>query len=313
MTQPTQLVTASDGVTLAVHAYTEIDKRRPSILAIHGYPDNHHVWDGVAAKLADRYNFVAYDVRGAGQSARPAGQSGYLMRQLVSDVGAVIDNLGVGEVHLMAHDWGSIQAWAAVTDDAVMAKVASFTSISGPHLNYAGRFLRSPRTPRAVVDVARQVLGSTYIWFFLCPGAPELAIRSRATVKVFEVVERIGRSGGDSRLRAAKTRSINDYLNGLNLYRANMPGPFLVPGKQLPETTVPVQVLVARKDYFVTPALQRFTGSIPAGSRIVPIEGGHWVVASHPDVIARLAGEWVDLITEGAAAAGEPDISIRQK
>jgi pimeloyl-ACP methyl ester carboxylesterase len=313
MTQPTQLVTASDGVPLAVHAYTEIDKRRPSILAIHGYPDNHHVWDGVAAKFADRYNFVAYDVRGAGQSARPAGRSGYLMRQLVSDVSAVIDSLGVEGVHLIAHDWGSIQAWAAVTDDSVMGRIASFTSISGPHLNYAGKFLRSPRTPRAVLDVVRQVLGSTYIWFFLCPGAPELAIRSRATVKVFEAVERIGRSGGDSRLRAAKTRSINDYLNGLNLYRANMPGPFLAPGKQLPQTTVPVQVLVAREDYFVTPALQRFTGSIPAGSRIVPIEGGHWVVASHPDVIARLAGEWVDLITEGAAAAGEPDISIRQK
>jgi pimeloyl-ACP methyl ester carboxylesterase len=313
MTQPTQLVTASDGVRLAVHAYTEIDKRRPTILAIHGYPDNHHVWDGVAAELVGRYNFVAYDVRGAGQSARPVGRSGYLLRQLVSDVSAVIDSLGVGEVHLMAHDWGSIQGWAAVTDDAVMAKVASFTSISGPHLNYAGRFLRSPRTPRAIVDVVRQILGSTYIWFFLCPGAPELAIRSRATVKVFEAVERIGRSGGDGRRRAAPTRSIDDYLNGLNLYRANMPGPFLAPGKQLPQTTVPMQVLVARKDYFVTPALQRFTGSIPADSRIVPIEGGHWVVASHPEVIARHAGEWVDLNTEGAAPAGEPGLSIRQK
>ena len=53
---------------------------------------------------------------------------------------------------------------------------------------------------------------------------------------------------------------------------------------------------MARKDYFVTPALQRFTGSIPAEGRIVPIEGGHWVVASHPDVVARLTGEWADLI-----------------
>jgi pimeloyl-ACP methyl ester carboxylesterase len=153
-------------------------------------------------------------------------------------------------------------------------------------------------------------LGSTYIWFFLCPGAPELAIRSRATVKVFEAVELIGRSGADGR-RAATTRSVDDYLNGLNLYRANMPRPFLAPGKQLPQTTVPVQVLVARKDYFVTPALQRFTGSIPNGSRIVPIEGGHWVVASHPEVVARFAGEWVDLIIEGEAPAGEPGISIR--
>ncbi|HZE16446.1 MAG TPA: alpha/beta fold hydrolase, partial [Mycobacterium sp.] len=142
MTTTTQAVrttvTASDGVPLAVHAYTEIDKRRPSILAIHGYPDNHHVWDGVAEILADRYNFVAYDVRGAGESACPADRSGYRLPQLSSDVGAVIDSLGVDEVHLLGHDWGSIQGWAVVTDDSVMSRIASFTSISGPHLNYAG-------------------------------------------------------------------------------------------------------------------------------------------------------------------------------
>jgi pimeloyl-ACP methyl ester carboxylesterase len=312
-------VTASDGVPLAVHAYSEIDKRRPSILAIHGYPDNHRVWDGVAAELVDRYNFVAYDVRGAGESGCPADRSGYRLPQLISDIGAVIDSLGVDEVHLLAHDWGSIQGWAAVTDDSVMRRIASFTSISGPHLNYAGWFLRSPRTPRAVRDVVRQFLASGYIWFFLCPGAPEVAFRSRAAVKVFEAVELIGRSRARNQRRAASTRSIDDYLNGLNLYRANMPGPILAPPAQLPQTTVPVQVLVARKDYFVTPALQQFTGSIPARSRIVPIDGGHWVVASHPDVVARLTGDWVNLITEGAAPADEsvvhtgPRISIRQK
>ncbi|HEY2501717.1 MAG TPA: alpha/beta fold hydrolase [Mycobacterium sp.] len=289
-------VTASDGVTLAVHAYSEIDKGRPTILAIHGYPDNHRVWDGVAEKLADRYNVVTYDVRGAGESSTPADRSGYRLTQLAADVGAVIDSLGVDDVHLLGHDWGSIQGWAAVTDESVMGKIASYTSISGPHLNYAGRFLRSPRTLRALADVVRQFLASGYIWFFLCPGVPEMAIRSRATLKVFEAVERIGRSSARSPRRAASLRSIDDYINGLNLYRANMPGPILAPPAQLPKTAVPVQVLVARKDYFVTPALQRFTGSIPDGGRVVPIEGGHWVVASHPNVIAGLTSEWVNLI-----------------
>lgn len=262
------------------------------------------MWDGVAGELAGRFNVVAYDVRGSGDSSKPARRTDYVLPQLVSDVGAVIDSLGVGQVHLLAHDWGSIQGWAAVTDDTVMAKVASFTSISGPHLNYAGRFLRSPRTPRAVFDVVKQALASSYIWFFLCPVVPELAIRSRATGKVFAAVERIGRSRGSDRQRAAATRSIDDYLNGLNLYRANMPAPFFVPVKQLPQTRVPVQVLVARRDYFVSPALQRFTGSIPDGGRIVPIEGGHWVVTSHPDVIAGFTGEWVNLTSEPAGRHG---------
>lgn len=299
MTQSSTVI-ASDGVSLAVHTYTEIDRRRPTLVAIHGYPDNHRVWDGVAAELADRFNVVAYDVRGAGESSRPAGRSAYVLPQLVSDAGAVIDSLGVGPVHLLAHDWGSIQGWAAVTDASVMGKIASFTSISGPHLNYAGSFLRSPRTPRAVVDVVKQALASSYIWFFLCPVVPELAIRSRATTKVFAAVEGIGRGRGSDRQRAATTRSIDDYLNGLNLYRANMPAPFFVPVRPLPQTRVPVQVLVARRDYFVSPALQRFTGSIPDGGRVVPIDGGHWAVTSHPDVIAGFTGEWVDLTSEPA-------------
>jgi short-subunit dehydrogenase/pimeloyl-ACP methyl ester carboxylesterase len=296
-------VTALDGITLAVHAYTEIDPHRETVLAIHGYPDNHHLWDGVAGELGGRYNFVAYDVRGAGESERPSGRSGYRFPQLISDVGAVIDSLGLGQVHLLAHDWGSIQGWAAVTDDAVMGKVASFTSISGPHLSYAGKFLRSARGPRGLFDVVRQFMASGYIWFFLCPGLPELMIRSGLGVKVIDAFGRIGNSSTRTQT-LAPPRSTGDYINGLKLYRANMPGPFLAPGAQLPQTNVPVQVLVPRMDIFVTPALQRFTGSIPPRSRVVPIEGGHWVVTSRPDVVARLAAEWIDRVVSGAAATG---------
>src|ERR1700731_2122891 len=212
----TSSITASDGVTLAVHRYTEIDAARPTVLAIHGWPDNHRLWGGVAREFDERspgrYNVVAYDVRGAGESSRPAKRSGYAFPQLVSDIGAVIDSLGVGRVHLLAHDWGSIQAWAAVTDETVMSKVASFTSISGPHLNYAGKFLRSPRTPRALFDVIRQFLASGYIWFFLTPGLPELMIRSGLGVKVIGAFGRIGNSSTRTQT-LAPPRSRGDYVN----------------------------------------------------------------------------------------------------
>jgi NAD(P)-dependent dehydrogenase (short-subunit alcohol dehydrogenase family)/pimeloyl-ACP methyl ester carboxylesterase len=295
-------VTASDGVTLAVHRYTEIEPQRPTILAIHGWPDNHRVWDGVAHELAERnrYNVVAYDVRGAGESSSPTERSGYRFAQLVSDTGTVIDSLGVGKVHLLAHDWGSIATWAAITDDSVMGKVASFTSVSGPHLRYAGRFIRSARSPRALAEVARQLVGSAYIGFFLSPGLPEWFFRSGLGVKVVGAFERIGRSSTRSR-HAAPPREIGDFVNGLAMYRENMPALMVSPGSKLPPTTVPVQVLVPRKDIFVTPGLQRFTGAIPARSRVIPIEGGHWVVTSRPDVIARLTADWVDRVVAGAA------------
>jgi pimeloyl-ACP methyl ester carboxylesterase len=286
-------ITASDGVTLAVHRYGELDLQRPTILAIHGWPDNHHVWDAVAAELSGRYNFVAYDVRGAGDSSCPPDRSGYGFPQLVSDIAAVIDSLGPGQVHLLAHDWGSIQAWPAVTDEAVADKIASFTSISGPHLRYAGKFLRSARSAQTAAQVAKQLVASAYIGFFLCPRLPEFAFRSGLGVRLVAALERIGGSNGR---RQATPRSIGDFVNGLNLYRANMPAPMLSPGRLLPQTGVAVQVLVPRRDLFVTPALQRFTGAIPLGGRVVTIEGGHWVVTSHPEVIARLTAEWVDRV-----------------
>lgn len=299
---PTATVTASDGIALAVHRYTDIDADRPTILAVHGYPDNHHVWDGVAEELISsnpgRYNVAAFDVRGAGESAVPQQRSAYRLEQLVADIGAVIAELGVDQVHLLGHDWGSIQGWAAVTDPELAAKIGSYTSISGPHLDYAGKFLRSARTPRGVADVAKQAVSSGYIWLFLTPRVPEAMFRSGLGTRVITGLERIGRSSTRSQERDA-ARTDKDYLNGLNLYRANMPGALLAPTRELPETTVPVQVLVPRKDLFVSPALQRFTGSIPAGGRVVTIEGGHWVVTSRPDVIARLTAEWVDRAVAG--------------
>lgn len=290
-------VTAPDGVTLAVRRYTEIDPSRPTILAIHGWPDNHHLWDAVAEEFlrqfSGRFNVVAYDVRGSGESTCPITESAYKFPHLVDDVRAVIDSLGIDRVHLLAHDWGSIQAWAAVTDASVMPKVASFTSVSGPHLCYARAFLRSVRSVRSLAQVARQLIASAYIGFFLLPLVPELAFRSRIGVGVVAAAERIGGSGTRAQ-RPKPHRSIADYINGLKLYRANMPPALLSRGRDLPETNVPVRVLVPRWDLFVTPALQRFTGAIPAGGNVIEIDGGHWVVTSHPEVIARLTAEWVD-------------------
>lgn len=125
-------------------------------------------------------------------------------------------------------------------------KVASFTSISGPHLQYAGVFLRSARSPRAVAQVARQLLASGYIAYFLCPGLPELSFRLRIGLKLVEALERIGRSSTRSQRRKTP-RSITDYVNGLNLYRANMPAPMVSPGKRLPVTTVAVQPAPGRR------------------------------------------------------------------
>lgn len=69
----TATVTASDGVRLAVHEHPG-PAGAPVILCVHGFPDDHRVWDRAAARLAaqGRFRVVTYDVRGSGGSDAPA-------------------------------------------------------------------------------------------------------------------------------------------------------------------------------------------------------------------------------------------------
>jgi pimeloyl-ACP methyl ester carboxylesterase len=274
MTAVAQRVTSSDGTELAVYETGERDA--PTILAVHGYPDNHAVWDGFVGQLADRYHVVTYDVRGAGASEKPAAVAAYRMPQLLDDLFAVADAVSPGEpVHLVAHDWGSIQSWAAVTDEQRAGRVATLTSISGPSLDYAAAWLRQLRGhPR---DAVRQLAHSYYIALFQLPRLPELAI---------------GRGLFDRGLPADHQCTRDDQLHGLRLYRANMLGRLTRPRPVRAE--LPVQVIVPERDPFVTPAL-----AIGAPRPWVPdltvrrVPAGHWVISKDPAAIATLVDEFV--------------------
>jgi pimeloyl-ACP methyl ester carboxylesterase len=65
----------SGGLRLAVREEGPADG--PTVLLVHGYPDNSSVWDGVAARLAERFRVVRFDLRGHGGSDEPAGRDGY--------------------------------------------------------------------------------------------------------------------------------------------------------------------------------------------------------------------------------------------
>ncbi|HEY2271500.1 MAG TPA: SDR family oxidoreductase [Jatrophihabitantaceae bacterium] len=270
---PTRRITSTDGTELAI--YRSGADTGPIVVAIHGYPDNHSVWDGVADALAG-YQVIRYDVRGAGSSGKPAGRQAYRIEQLLDDLLAVLDAEATDQpVHLLAHDWGSVQAWPALSDPRLDGRIASFTSISGPSLDHAAAWLRSAH--RHLRSAARQVADSYYTMLFQLPGAPETAIRAG----LFD--------------RAIGPHDRDDELHGLNLYRANMLRSF---ARRRPQRiSVPVQVLAPTRDPYITPEL-----ALEAPAPFVPdlrtrrLAGGHWVVRERPDVIARCVGELIDFV-----------------
>jgi NAD(P)-dependent dehydrogenase (short-subunit alcohol dehydrogenase family)/pimeloyl-ACP methyl ester carboxylesterase len=295
-----RLVTSTDGVRLAV--YESGIEDAPTVVAIHGYPDNHTVWDGVVELLAADHHVVTYDVRGAGESDKPGARSAYRATQLVDDLAAVLDAVSPDEpVHLLAHDWGSMQAWPAVMGNLLAGRIATFTSISGPSLDYAGVWIRHGyRHPRAAL---RQLAHSYYIMLFQLPGLPEAAARAG-------LIDRGARNGGRrwrSALAATGTpaRTEADQLNGISLYRANMLTRMSAPRPR--RTTIPVQIVVPNHDPYATAELVTEAPKPWVDDLTVRhIAGGHWVVSERPDVIARLAREFIESRPEPARASHGP-------
>ncbi|WP_027928611.1 alpha/beta fold hydrolase [Amycolatopsis thermoflava] len=276
-----------DGTRIAVAEAG--DPTAPTVVCVHGYPDDRSVWDGVAARLADRFHVVTYDVRGAGESDRPARREGYALDRLAEDLAAVLDEVSPNRpAHLVAHDWGSIQSWHAVTGDLLRGRIASFTSISGPSLDHAGHWFRTRlRRPSGWGPALRQLVHSTYIVFFQIPLVPELGWRSGVGRRVLR------RLSGS----AAGSPAVADAVHGLELYRANIGARLSRPRPRPAE--VPVQVLAPLDDPYVTPALQTDVARWAPRLWVRRLPGGHWIPRERPDVIARCTAELVDF-AEGA-------------
>jgi haloacetate dehalogenase len=91
----------------------------PAILLLHGFPETHLMWRGVAPLLARKYTVVCADLRGYGQSACPASASDhapYAKRAMARDMIAVMERLGFRRFSVAGHDRGGRVAYRMALD-----------------------------------------------------------------------------------------------------------------------------------------------------------------------------------------------------
>ncbi len=285
---------ASTGLSLAVREYglrhDATDQQH--VVLVHGYPDNQRMWAPVARRLAEAgLHVVTYDVRGAGSSDVPARVEDYRVELLVDDLVSVLDaTVPTGaRVHLVGHDWGSVQLWEAVLAEAddprLRGRIASFTSVSGPAIEHFSHLLRHPGGRR--LRVLRQLGHSWYVLAFQVPVLPEVAWRAatRPLGLLASVVDRQGRRGYWGPELA------EDAAHGVNLYRANLRRGTGARSRR--RTEVPVLVVSPRKDPFLTGLVTEDLDRVSADWRVLRPDTGHWLPRTDPDLLARLVHEHV--------------------
>jgi epoxide hydrolase 4 len=137
-------------------------------LCLHGFPECWYSWRQqlpVLARLG--YRAWAPDLRGYGETDRPARVADYAIEKLMDDVAALIDEARPRETVLVGHDWGGVIAWFFAIRR--VRPLDRLVVMNLPHPALMERELRG----------WRQFSRSWYMLFFQLPWLPEVLLRAR--------------------------------------------------------------------------------------------------------------------------------------
>ena len=155
------------------------------LLLLHGHPQTRAIWHKVAASLAERHTVVLADLRGYGDSSKPAGlpdHSNYSKRTMARDQVRLMQSLGFDHFDVLAHDRG--------------ARVAH--RLAADHPERVGRLVLLDVAPTlAMYEQTSQAFATAYWhWFLLIQPAPlpERLIEADPAAYVRDVIGR--RSAG---------------------------------------------------------------------------------------------------------------------
>jgi pimeloyl-ACP methyl ester carboxylesterase len=291
MTNMTRRIVRNGEIELAV--FEGGNPEGPTVVLVHGWPDTHHLWNRVVDALAAEFRLVAYDTRGMGESTDPGAVEAFALPHLAKDFFAVVDAVSPdAPVHVVAHDWGSIGVWEAVCEPGAEERVSSFTSISGPNLDHLAAWSRRTLTHPTAPGLGRlvqQTLSFSYVGFFVSPAGPPVLRRLASVERWARLLQRTDRVL--PRPDDLAPTLPEDMVSGLRYYRANVGSSLSGPRER--RTTVPVLVLKPTRDPAVRAASYADTERWVEHVERRELPYGHWVVLSHPEVVADEAARFI--------------------
>jgi pimeloyl-ACP methyl ester carboxylesterase len=277
----------STGVTLNVALAGPEDA--PPVILLHGFPESHRTWRGVAPLLEDSFRLIMPDQRGFAGSDRPLDVEEYETDKLISDIFALAEALGVERFALVGHDWGGAIAWpAAMRDDPRLTKLAI---VNAPHpLIFQ----------KSLIEDADQRAASQYINWFRVPGA-EKAIEAMGFEAFFQKtfmshVELASVSEEEKQQYIAEWSQPGGMLPMLNWYRATK---LIVPPagatvavpdfllRAFPKIHVPTLVVWGMKDPALLPLQLEGLEALVDDLTVVKLpDAGHFAPWEAPDQVA---------------------------
>jgi pimeloyl-ACP methyl ester carboxylesterase len=135
----------------------------PPVYLLHGFPETWYAWRKQIPVLAERYTVIAPDLRGYGDTEKPA--CGYDKRTMANDLAALMDHLGHERAPIIGHDRG--------------ARVG--TRFAKDHRDRIDRFVAMDNVPTRILmeNPGRAGRIGWFVAFLGVPDLPEALIAGR--------------------------------------------------------------------------------------------------------------------------------------
>jgi pimeloyl-ACP methyl ester carboxylesterase len=269
----------------------------PVVICLHGFPDNAGSFRHQLPALAEAgFRAISVTLRGYERSSIPENGD-YSVEAIAADICAVIDQLDLGPVHLVGHDWGAAIAYTAAAKAPQDFK--SLTTMAVPH---AGRFARDG------LRIPRQLKMSWYMGFFNLPWVSDWAVRRRD----YAFIRNLWRNWSPGwSPEPAVIESVVDTLSqpgvlsaALGYYRAALSLSALLASADEAHYPVPVPTLALsgeRDGCIASDVFEQLTivSDFPQGVKFHRVaEAGHFLHQEQPEVVNSLLIEWLTAIED---------------
>lgn len=265
---------AANGLSHAVRDVGE----GPAVVLLHGFPDTSSMWEPQIELLSQAgWRAIAPDLRGRGDTDIPQQIEDYEIPNIVGDVTAIMDALGVERAHVVGHDWGAVIAWALAA--YAPQRVDRLVVMAVGH-------------PDASGDPTIEALQKGwYRLLFQFAAAEEILQHNDWNLT------RILLDGqADFEHYRAILSAPRALTGALNWYRANLPPERLAGGGgSMPKVQAPTLGLFGARDQYLTEAaMVRSATKVTGEWRYEQFaSAGHWLHIDEPERFNRLLLEFL--------------------
>lgn len=276
----THTLTRPDGHRIHAREFGVANKgKAPSIVMMHGFPDNEHLYDALVPELTSQFHVITFDFLGWGKSEKPATHI-YNVASQRADFDVVVAQLSLKSVIPMVHDLSGQAGidWALDNEDKTAAVVLLNTYYSPMATLIAPEAIQFYSTPSIFRDI--MVWGSMKAGQNFQSGVASQVGKFFSNSAARDIYLPIVTHGAIN-IRPAFFSSTSVLWPEIEARRAQVP--------RMQQFKKPVHTIFGADDpYLNSGVATEFSRLFSAGSLHLLLGAGHYVQLDAPEKVGRI-------------------------